>query len=54
MFVTWEDFEDWEEEQIVRELENEFADDLDFLAREKEFDADHVSGQSLANRRNAP
>ena len=32
MFVTWEDFEDWQEEEIVRELENEFTHNLDFVA----------------------
>ena len=38
MFVTWEDFEDWQEEEILRELENEFPDDLDFVALGREFD----------------
>jgi hypothetical protein len=36
MFVTWEDFEDWQEEETMRELENEFTHYLDFHAWEEE------------------
>jgi hypothetical protein len=37
MFVTWEDFEDWREEQTLRELENEFTHNLDFVTWGREF-----------------
>jgi hypothetical protein len=36
MFVTWEDFEDWQEEQTLRELENEFTHNVDFAAWRRE------------------
>ena len=36
MFVSLEDFEDWQEEQMIREFENEFTHRLDFLQWEDE------------------
>jgi hypothetical protein len=37
VFVCREDFEDWQEEQTIREFENEFTHQLDFDAWEEEF-----------------
>ncbi len=36
MFVTWEDFEDWQEEETILEFINEFTHHLDFDAWEEE------------------
>jgi hypothetical protein len=36
MFVCWEDYEDWCEEQTLLEFENEFTHVLDFEAWEAE------------------
>jgi hypothetical protein len=36
MFVCWEDFQDWHEEQTILEFENEFTHTLDFEGWEEE------------------
>lgn len=53
MFVTWEDFEDWQEEEVLRALENEFTHNLDFVAggREHARRAPECGGQGTIARR---